>query len=110
MEEIVSFEDGTSAYVNDHDVVPTTKRKSNTSMYAVICIDSKFYQCIPSDRDCRCCAFFDNREMTCSCHDFPCFSDEREDGKDCVFIEVVEESCKITTDNLKKSSTYRFRL
>lgn len=111
MEEIISFKEGTSAYIDANHVVDTSKKKSKTPMYAIICIDSKLYQCMPSNRNCQCCAFFNEKEYTCSCCNFPCFSTLREDGKDCIFVEIIEEELNVlTTDNLKKSLTYRFKI
>lgn len=112
MEEIVSFKDGTSAYVDDNSVVLTSKKKSKTPMYAVICIDSKLYQCMPSNNNCQCCAFYNEKEVVCSCREFPCFSTFRDDGRDCIFVEVIEEEKLdvLTTDNFKKLSTYRFKI
>ena len=61
MEDIVSFKDGTSAYVDDNSVVLTSKKKSKTPMYAVICIDLGVTPCTPgsdihmfSDTDYKC--------------------------------------------------------
>lgn len=112
MEEIISFKDGTSSYILDDDIIPTNLRKSITPMYGVLVIDSVYYQCLPSKcNSCENCAFYNDGFPICN--NLPCTSVERLDNQACYFLEVEEESfdnVTITTEYLKKLTTYRFKI